>query len=158
MKENYLQEKRIKYDFKNVHHKHIVENIEYQDSLIERHIVKVNLPNNRNYEFFLKNYPFSPPIVYISDKNNTRELLSYCPSKFPRHIWYKIFEDRKECICCNNKMCKAYWSPAMNAMDIISEYDNFCNLVRDHINKRLLMEISPKLPDDIVGVIKEYLF
>lgn len=157
MLNKYLEIKRINYDFRERKYEHFNESIECSDTFIERNRVKL-LYNNINFEFYFNNYPFNPPIVYIINKNQEKNLLSYCPSKFPRHIWNRIFEEKQKCICCNNKMCKSNWSPAMSAMDIIFEYENFCNTVRNYINKRLLTEISYKLPDDIVNYIKEYLF
>lgn len=91
------------------------------------------------YEFkLLKNYPFTPPILYINGKEYLDLIHSY---------WklFRSFYNTKQCCICNNTiMCGNKWNPAYKIINIINETDNFKILFKDIYKRKYVVPILNK--------------
>ena len=86
------------------------------------------------FEFkLLKNYPFSPPILYINNVQYIELLHNYWR-------FFKPFYDTKsKCICESSVLCNHRWSPGFKIFDILNEIEKNKKLIKT-IYKRKFVE------------------
>ena len=126
-----------------------LENHEY--NINENNIVNFHY-NNYNIAFYLnEDYPFKPPVLYLNNK-----LLSYRYYYFPPKILKLYIESGRDCPCCYNLSCHNQWSPALSILNIVDEYRSIIIKMID-IYKKHIVSFIPNLPDDIIGIIKEFI-
>ena len=126
-----------------------LQNHEY--NINENNIVNLQY-KNYNLSFYLnEDYPFKPPFVYINNK-----LISYRYLYFPHKIFQLYIDSGHNCPCCENLSCHGKWSPVFTVLNIIDEYKLvITNMVRFY--KKYITSFIPNLPDDILGIIMEYI-
>lgn len=73
------------------------------------------------------NYPFKPPLVYINEEDYIYKL---------RHA-NKILKTR-HCLCCNSILCQNKWSPIFNICDIINEYNDIYEQIKNRLYVKIL--------------------
>lgn len=91
------------------------------------------------YDFkLLKNYPFTPPILYINGKEYLDLIHSYW------NLFKSFYNTKEYCICNNTIMCGNKWSPAYKIVNIINETDNFKILFKDIYKRKYVVPILNK--------------
>ena len=131
--------------------KRIKRDLEKYDFTLSENNFVCFIYKKKKISFYLNSsYPFVLPKININDK-----LLSYQNSFFPKKLLHLYKNTFNECICCNNMYCPDRWSPALTIINVLDEYYKIKNLMVDLYKKQLIDYI--KLPDDILGVIKEYI-
>ena len=116
----------------------------------------LNLENNIITFKILKNYPFTPPIVYINNINYL-DMLYFNDTYFNN----KLNSIGIKCLCCQTKLCPNNWGPSMRIKDIITEYQNNKKIICKIKNHKYLNLINSSndfiLPPEIIGKISEFM-
>jgi hypothetical protein len=108
----------------------------------------------KSNEFKIKidnSYPFKPPLCYLKNGNMIN---NYNPQHFPKKLW-KMYNESNKCMCCNNISCLEIWSPSQSFYEIIDEYINFVEKLKNIYKKHIFKNIS--LPNDLIYYILLYL-
>jgi len=116
-KRNMIAKRRLLRELKNFDDNDY--KVEYQTSHIILYI--------KQFKFILKDYPFKPPKVYINEENIRNKL---CKAT-------KILQPR-DCLCCNSILCSNNWNPTKNIYDIITEYNNIYEQIKNRFYLKIL--------------------
>ena len=85
---------------------------------------------------FTKNYPFSPPKLYINNNNYSNMLC------LKGDLYSQLFKKMDiNCLCCNSFFCNNNWSPAKKIIDIIEEYKYNKKIITNVIYKKHIKQI-----------------
>ena len=88
------------------------------------------------YEFeLLKNYPFTPPILYINGKEYLKLIHTYWKS------FKRFYNIKDHCVCNDSIMCGNKWSPAYKMKDIINETHKFKILFKNIYKRKYVVPI-----------------
>ena len=135
-------------------------------------IISISLYSEKNnfLEFKIpKDYPFKPPLSLTINGENYRYRLKEMPSKI-YYLYYhpeKMYMDdsisinkqcRPTCLCCNNLLCPANWTPVTRIPHILKEIELHNDIKRNIMYKLKLKEIFDfrSLPLDLIRNV--YLF
>jgi len=113
----------------------------------------ITLPENMDSEILIlgvpklngtiklgKDYPFSPPKLYIDDKLSTSTLISRYKNLF-RFI--NVYDIPMRCVCCEHLSKR--WVPTFVLDDLLDEYVLLSNLMGQLLGYKLIIH---KLPFD----------
>ncbi len=103
-----------------------LQNLDTKNYKFESNTTHVVLYVNQ-FKFILEDYPFKPPRVYINDES-IRDKLCHAT---------KILEVR-ECLCCNSILCPNNWSPTKHICDIMTEYNNIYEQIKNSLYLKIL--------------------
>lgn len=102
--------------------------------------------------FIHKEYPFTAPIVFVSNIQ-----VIYSPYRYPRRLWDTYIRHYKKCLCCDNITCPNNWGPSLSITRVVDEYLEFINTLK-LIQKCIIFSNTPLFPDEILREIKSFIY
>jgi ubiquitin-protein ligase len=108
------------------------------------------------YSFTItRDYPFKPPSKFTI---NYKDYSQYLKIDSPKTIEELRKYNNIQCLCCNNILCAANWSPGLRMKNFITEFIKMKKYRRDIINRLLAKKIVDKyLNPDLIYILNEWL-
>lgn len=150
----------------------IVESDEIEENRMKKEIyIRIITPNYNELVFTLPyDYPFKPPTKLSWNENDYRYLLKNMPTRiyylyyYPNQMYFQeksetINYNRRECLCCNNLLCAANWTPVNMISHILNEIKQHNALKRNIMYKLILKMIFDyyNLPLELIRNIYDFL-
>ena len=135
-------EKRIAYELKEEQY-----TLTYKDSFTVVDLYK----ENNCFTFYLKFYPFKPPVMFY--KNGKK--INYNAQTIPHKLLHNYMKIYKICPCCECLLCPVQWTPLCKLNDVIEEY----NEIKDKIimcQKTRFFKKIQHIPFEIVDHILSF--